>query len=207
MNKRKRVLVVVDYQFDFVDPTGALPVPGATAVSQNIQARIDSDEYDAIVYTFDTHTPSEYFGSDEQKWFPNIHCEFGTPGWNLYNIVPMNTEGFQDSLKKMSQPFVMWNADNEFFFTKNVFDIWAGNPLFSAWFPDQFPPDEVEVDVVGVAQNYCCFMNIMGLVKRNYKVNLILNCTEGIKSFPDGTVDVSFENNNKTMLDAGVNFV
>ena len=47
----------------------------------------------------------------------------------------------------------------------------------------------------------------MGMIKRGYKVNLIQNCTEGIKIFPNKIIDISFDKNNKIMKDAGVNFI
>jgi len=181
MNK---ILVVVDFQNDFVDPSGVLPVPGATAIWQNIQDRINSGEYAAVVYTFDTHTPSEYNGSDEQKLFPNIHCEFGTAGWNFFQIVPQNNAEFQAFIKTLDQPFVMVTLGNEFFFTKNVFDIWQGNAVYETWFPEQFPVNEVEVDVVGVAHEYCVNMNVRGMLSRGYKVNFLTNCVKSIT--PEG---------------------
>jgi len=207
MNTRKKVLMVVDFTNDFVcELTGALTVPGASKIWQNIQNLIDSGNYDRIVYTFDTHTPDEYNGSDEQKIFPGIHCEFGTAGWFFYKIKPQNNRAFGEFVQKLDKPFEMVTFGNEAFFTKNVFDIWAGNKSFPEWFTNEFPVDETEVDVVGVATNYCVFMNVDGLVKRGYKVNVVSDAVEGIKAFPDGSVDPSFEANVQTMVDAGVTF-
>jgi nicotinamidase/pyrazinamidase len=203
MNK---ILIVVDYQNDFVNPNGALPVPNADTIYQNIQNRIDSDEYDKVIYTFDTHTTEQYNGSEEQAIFPGIHCEFGTDGWNLYKIKPRNNDFFQSIVNSSKEAFTRLCNGDECFFTKDVFDIWQGNDIYPEWFTTEIEPDKYEIDVVGVAQNYCCFLNIMGMVERGYKVNLIQDCTMGIKVFPDGTIDESFENNNKTMKDAGVTF-
>ena len=204
---KKKVLVVVDYQFDFVDPKGVLPVPNADTLSENIQNKINSGDYDSVIYTFDTHTASEYNGSEEQKLFPNIHCEFKTVGWNLYNIQPKNANVFNSAVNVLENPFVMLNIDNEYFFTKNVFDVWQGNEVYDGWFQKKFPADEFEVDVVGVATNYCVFMNVMGMVSKGYKINVVENAVAGIQAFPDGTVDASYNQNIDVMKTNGVSFV
>ncbi len=206
---KKKVLVVVDYQNDFVDPSMALPVPKADTLYQKIQDKINSPEYGAVIYTFDTHTPVEYNGSDEQKLFPNIHCEFKTAGWNLYKIQPRCGDAFNSvvAVNSVDKPFTKVAIDNEFFFTKNLFDVWQGNASYADWFVKNFPASEVEVDVVGVATNYCVFMNVMGMVSRGYKINVIADAVAGIEAFPDGTVDVSFEQNVATMKKSGVSFI
>ena len=182
--KRKKILVVVDFQNDFVDPNGALPVPGAPALWQNIQDLIDSGDYDRVVYTFDTHTPDEYNGSAEQQIFPGIHCEFGTAGWYFYKITPQNGDAFEAFVRNAAQPFEKMTIGKESFFTKNVFDIWQGNKAYPDWFTNEFPADEVDVDVVGVATEFCVKMNVDGLVKRGYKVNVFTDCIASIT--PEG---------------------
>ena len=203
----KKILIIVDYQYDFVAPDGALPVPGADNIWQNIQSKINSNEYEYKIYTFDTHTPVEYNTSDEQKLFPNIHCEFGTKGWNFFNIKPVFNEQFQKTISENSTPFNFVEIENEYFFTKNVFDIWAGNKVYPEWFIDKFDKDNVEIDVCGVALNYCVYMNVMGLVQRGYKVNILSDAVKGIESFPDGTVDTSYDQNMIIMKNRDVKFV
>jgi len=183
----KKILIVVDYQNDFVNPNGALPVPNAFNVASNIQRRIDSDEYSDIIYTFDTHTVSEYKNSDEAKMFPNIHCEFGTKGWELFPEIKPKFKEYFNMNKSNVKPFTSMTVGNEHFFTKNIFDIWEGNDTYKKWFVSFFSSDEVEVDVVGVASEVCVNMNILGLVERGYKVNFIENCCMGITD--EGTIE------------------
>jgi len=203
----KKILMVVDYQNDFVDPQGALPVPNADKLTNNIQYRINSVEYDYRVYTFDTHTTKQYIGSDEQKIFPNIHCEYKTKGWDFYNIVPRNNKEFRKIIDKSDTPFGEIKFERDFFFTKDVFNIWDGNTTYPKWFESTFPKDKFEIDVVGIALNYCVFMNVMGMIEKGYKVNIIQDCVEGIKSFPNGAVDDSYNQNITVMKNRGVNFI
>jgi len=138
--------------------------------------------------------------------FP-IHSIFGTKGWNFYNIKPTSNDKFQKTISKMTKPFEMIAFDNEFFFTKDVFNIWEGNNIYPQWFEKTFSKDEYEVDVVGVATNYCVFMNVMGMVERGYKVNIIENSVAGITNQPNGDIDESYNKNIQIMKDSGINFI
>jgi len=204
----KKILIVVDYTNDFVEPNGALPVPCANKIAQNIQKQIDSKEYIAKIFTFDTHEPDTYKDSAEKNVFGfPIHSVFGTKGWNFYKIKPTSNDKFQKTISKMKKPFEMISFDNEFFFTKDVFNIWEGNNTYPQWFEKNFSKDEYEVDVVGVATNYCVFMNVMGMVKRGYKVNIIENSVAGITNQPNGDIDESYTKNIQIMKDNGINFI
>lgn len=173
----KKILIVVDYQNDFVNPNGALPVPNADKLSDNIQARIDDPSYDGTIFTFDTHD-EKYFGSDEQKIFPDIHCEFGTDGWELFKIKP-KYDRYTDA-NRAKTTFSKMTIGKEYFVTKDVFNVWEGSVGYAKWFEFNFPKDEFTIDIVGVAVEFCVKMNIQGLTSRGYTVNLIQNCVAGI---------------------------
>ena len=79
----KNMLVVIDYQVDFVD--GALGFPDAELLDAGIAAllRAAAAGGDYIVYTMDTHG-ADYLTSREGKALPVAHCIEGTTGWALY---------------------------------------------------------------------------------------------------------------------------
>lgn len=81
-----RLLIVVDYQNDFVN--GSLGFSGAEKLAAPIAQRIY--EYrtsgDDIVFTFDTHDP-DYLNTQEGRKLPVPHCIRGTNGWELYGAV------------------------------------------------------------------------------------------------------------------------
>jgi len=84
---QKRVLVVVDYQVDFV--SGAMgTVEPAMAIEDGICNIINdyraSD--DIIIYTMDTHPLENYLFTREGSFNPP-HCVPGTAGWELYGKV------------------------------------------------------------------------------------------------------------------------
>ena len=89
-----KLLVVVDYQKDFVD--GALGFEGAELLDGKIAEKIKkyADEKEMIVATFDTHydyarigvdgkVPS-YLNTREGKALPVEHCIIRTSGWDMY---------------------------------------------------------------------------------------------------------------------------
>lgn len=88
MNK-KNVLIVVDYQKDFVD--GALGFESAKNLDAGIASLMEKyakDENGIIICTFDTHT-QDYLNTQEGKKLPVEHCLEGTNGWELYGEVEM----------------------------------------------------------------------------------------------------------------------
>lgn len=82
----KKLLVVVDYQNDFVN--GALGFPGADAIDAGIAKT--AQHYlaagDNVLFTFDTHGEN-YLKSREGRALPVPHCLDGSEGWRLYGQV------------------------------------------------------------------------------------------------------------------------
>ena len=79
----KKLLIVVDYQNDFVD--GALGFKGADKIAPRIAELIKKfkDNNDEVVFTYDTHD-SDYLETTEGAYLPLPHCIEGTKGWELY---------------------------------------------------------------------------------------------------------------------------
>jgi nicotinamidase/pyrazinamidase len=80
------ILVVVDYQKDFVD--GALGYPGAETLLPGIQAQVEQflEAGNPVYFTLDTHGQG-YLNTQEGKGLPIPHCIAGTPGWRLYGAL------------------------------------------------------------------------------------------------------------------------
>lgn len=82
----KRLLVVVDYQNDFVD--GALGFDGAELLEEPICRKIEEyrEAGDTVCFTFDTHH-HDYLETQEGQKLPIAHCLDGTAGHGLYGKV------------------------------------------------------------------------------------------------------------------------
>ena len=86
---KQRILVVVDYQKDFVD--GALGFESAKNLDKGIAGLMKEyaeDENGHIFCTFDTHG-ANYLETQEGKKLPVEHCIEGTEGWKLYGETEM----------------------------------------------------------------------------------------------------------------------
>ena len=79
----QRLLIVVDYQNDFVD--GALGFAGAGKIAPKIVELIKEfrANNDTVVFTFDTHT-EDYLKTTEGQYLPVPHCYKGSKGWELH---------------------------------------------------------------------------------------------------------------------------
>ena len=82
----KKLLVVVDYQNDFV--TGSLGSEQALAVCSAICSRIAAARQEGtdVCFTLDTHGP-DYMQTTEGKYLPVPHCLKNSEGWQLYPAV------------------------------------------------------------------------------------------------------------------------
>ncbi len=83
---KKRCLIVVDYQVDFV--SGSLSNPAAAALEEGIVRRIRAcrEQGDDIIFTLDTHE-ANYMSTREGERLPVPHCILETPGHALYGRV------------------------------------------------------------------------------------------------------------------------
>lgn len=79
----KKLLVVVDYQNDFVD--GSLGFEGAKDIEPYIVSLIEEykkNNWD-VIYTMDSHQ-EDYLNTEEGKHIPVVHCLRGTEGQKLH---------------------------------------------------------------------------------------------------------------------------
>lgn len=82
----KKLLIVVDYQNDFVN--GALGFSGAEKLEGAILDKIAQyhKEGQSVAFTYDTHG-KDYLQTQEGRRLPVPHCIRGTQGWELYGGV------------------------------------------------------------------------------------------------------------------------
>lgn len=78
-----KLLVVVDYQKDFVD--GALGYPGAETLEGPLYDKVQAALAEGwkVIFTRDTHAPA-YLDTREGRFLPVPHCIEGSEGWQLF---------------------------------------------------------------------------------------------------------------------------
>lgn len=130
-----RILVVVDYQADFVD--GALGFKGAELLDEPISQKIREYGEGHVFYTLDTHF-SDYLSTREGKNLPIEHCIKGTPGWLPYGKTA-------DALK----------AVNAVALEKRSFGLDISDPSINAILPERVD----EIELVGLVSSICVISN------------------------------------------------
>lgn len=129
----KKILVVVDYQKDFVD--GSLGFEKAAALEKSIEGKIVSyrNNGDEVVFTFDTHMDN-YLGTQEGKNLPILHCIKNTEGWKLYG----NIEKHCSSTDKCFEKVTFGSMELAAYLAQNKYDY---------------------VELIGVVSNICVISN------------------------------------------------
>ena len=101
---KKRILIVVDYQKDFVD--GALGFESAKNLDNGIASLMEEyaeDENGLIFCTFDTHG-EDYMSTQEGRKLPIEHCIKGTEGWKLYGDTEMAEIMYSTKCSRIEKP-------------------------------------------------------------------------------------------------------
>lgn len=101
---KKKVLVVVDYQKDFVD--GALGFESAKNLDKGIATLMKeyAEDEDGVIYcTFDTHAEN-YLETQEGKKLPVEHCIRNTEGWKLYGETAMTEIMYPMKCTRITKP-------------------------------------------------------------------------------------------------------
>ncbi len=212
-----RILDVVDMQFDFMKSNGGLYVPNAEPLidrTNDFFRSIPRGIYDLALIKYDTHFPCEYQNSPEKADFPDIHCPYGTQGWELV---------VNDAELAKRMPV--------YYMAKNTFDMWQQNPISdrsqmffdtdaeeqaydnlyhvtrdrqviqTGELRDEFmrrvvklgTAENVEVTMIGVASDFCVHDAMMGYLQRGANVRVVADLVAGIGTpvpgrAPKGTI-------------------
>ena len=99
----KKLLIVVDYQNDFV--SGSLGFEKAKELDKLIYNRIKEykENNDQVIFTFDTHYEN-YMDTVEGKHLPVKHCLKGSVGHKLYGKVATLFDEYDISFEKTTFP-------------------------------------------------------------------------------------------------------
>ncbi len=172
----KRALIVVDVQNDFVDPEGGLSVKDAPSVVPSINAMIEDarDDDRLIVYTQDWHPKvTPHFAKDGGIW--PVHCVADSWGAQFYpglevvsdaRVVKKGTGG-EDGYSGFS----MRDPETE-----------AESDTAMESILKQHGIDEVEI--VGIATDYCVKETALDARKRGFKTAVYRSCMKGVDLQP-----------------------
>ncbi|SFL13479.1 nicotinamidase [Halanaerobium salsuginis] len=177
-----KALLVIDVQNDFYE-SGQLPIPEASLINQPINQLLNSMEYELIVASQDWH-PADHlsFATNHQNkksfvTYDNqpgigpllwpVHCVQKTQGAKFNPEI--NTEKFDYILRKGK----LKTVDSYSAFADN-----DGSNLGLAGLLNSLKVDEI--DICGLAFDYCVKYTALDGIKNNFKVNIIGNATKAV---------------------------
>lgn len=168
----KKLLVVIDYQKDFVD--GALGFKKAESLEDGIYYKVKKylENGDSVVFTYDTHYEN-YLETREGKSLPVPHCYINTEGHKLYG--------------KLNE-FV--GVKNTFHYNKEAFGI---APKDMIKLTEDIGKNIDEIELVGVVTNMCVISNVVTFQSQYINANLSVDgtlCASFDDSLHDKALDV-----------------
>lgn len=181
-----KTALIIDAQVDFMRPEGALYVPGAEETIEIINDYLGSvtmeNGYFGSIFTADTHNAEDYPKSEEAETFPP-HCYVGTDGFD-FAIEPQRVSPELLSVILNKDVFNMWEAEEGIIRPfKRVGDEIAigGNQDRDVFFKNLISAGVTNIEVSGVASDYCVKWAIEGLLVRDFNVIVYDNLVAGIE--------------------------
>ena len=137
---KKRFLIVVDMQNDFID--GSLGTPEAQAIVPAVIQRVKDAKAaeDTVIATLDTHG-DDYLETREGRWLPVPHCIQGIEGWRVHPGLAALLEGCEQ-VQKTS---------------------FAAVRLPEVILREVGDADEVEIELIGLCTDICVVSNALVL--------------------------------------------
>lgn len=150
----KKLLVVVDYQKDFVD--GTLGFEKASTLESGIYEKISRylEEGEKVLFTYDTHY-EDYLETREGKNLPVIHCIDGSEGHDLFGKIK-EFKKLEDTLHYKKQSFAL--SPEEMINIKRE----VGEDLDT-------------IEFVGVVTNMCVISNVVAFQGAYMNSNLVVD--------------------------------
>lgn len=168
----KKLLVVIDYQRDFVN--GALGFKDAELLEEGIYNKVGKylNEGNKVLFTYDTHF-EDYLQTREGKNLPISHCIEDTNGHKLYGRL---------------EEFL--NRENTLHYKKYGFGI-APNDMVNI--SKEIDEDIDEIEIVGIVTNICVISNFVMFQSQYRNSNIIVDaslCSSFDEELHEKTLDV-----------------
>ncbi len=189
-----KALLIIDVQNDFCEG-GALACQGGAAVAAGVTEYLKSakDQYSKVIASRDWHTPNHPNGGhfpmdgsepDFVKTWP-LHCIAGTPGAEYHPN--LDAKLIDIHIKKGQEA--------------NGYSIFDGVDETGQSFAEVLTEEAItEVDVVGIATDYCVRASSLDAAKNGLSVKVISSLTAGVNQ---KSTELAIDE----MIDAGVKVV
>ena len=202
----KRIVIDVDTQHDFVDPSGALFVPAASGVREQIAAQLRHavETGVPVLGSVDSHAWDAWEFAVNGGPFP-AHCVKGSRGWlrvtpslpartrfvpmqvvdaEVRNLVGEATAGA--GVRELDAAALAREALDGvgIYFEKEVYSLFSNPsaaPVLAALVEAMGGADQVVFDVLGYCTGgYCVDAAVKGLLERGYAVRVLAGASAAI---------------------------
>ena len=161
----KKILLVIDVQNDFI--TGALRNEEAIKKLPNIVKLIETEKFDKICVTMDTHDKN-YLNTLEGQKLPVEHCIAGTDGWQM--------------AKDVADAMVFQNISPTTFQKSTFGSVPMASQIYASLSNDIAHMKDYEFTIVGFCTDICVISNALLLraYLPNNKITVLRDCTAGV---------------------------
>jgi len=161
-------LIVVDVQNDFCEG-GSLAVAGGAAVAKRISDYVATHHYGLVVATRDSHIdPGSHFSPTPDyvdSWPP--HCRIATSGHHLHPDLSISPDLF---------------VDKGFYFA--CYSGFEGEDAWGTSLDTLLKTHDIsEVDVVGIAADYCVKQTALDAAQLGYHTRVLMDLSAAV--YPD----------------------
>ena len=168
----KKLLVVIDYQKDFVN--GALGFEKADTLEEGIYNKVNENlkEGNKVLFTYDTHEIN-YLETREGKNLPVVHCIKGTEGHKLFGRL----QKFEHNKNVIS-------------YEKYGFGLAPEDMLKIS---KEIGEDLEEIEIVGVVTNICVISNFVMFQSQYRNADIVVDanlCASFDESLHSKTLDI-----------------
>lgn len=172
------IILDVDTQVDFMKSYGALYVPDAELIIDNIR-QIMTNLYLPIISTVDEHDEND----EEFKVFPPHCVKYKSGSWKIDETLPYHKPftlkvAHGDCLTERNL-----KEHKQFIIPKKTYNIWdseLGNPQAMMQVINHFKPETVHI--IGVATDICVLACVNGIAQHVKKVVIHSNCVKGLSA-------------------------
>mgnify|MGYP006294884783 CR=1 FL=1 len=194
-----KALLAVDLQNDFYEK-GALAVPNASEINQKVNQLLESNDYQVIVASQDWHPATHLsFASNhnEEPFTPYSDQQgLGPVLWPDHCLQQSEGAEFNSEIKTENFDYILRKGTAQAVDSYSAFQDNDGSDLGLAGLLKSLGVQEI--DIVGLAFDYCVKYTAQDSVKNGFKTNIILAGTRAVNPEQD-------EQTKSDLKNAGVN--
>lgn len=171
---KKKILVIVDMQNDFI--SGVLGTPEAQAIVPKVVDKIESEDYDRLVFTYDAHDEN-YLQTREGRHLPIPHCQ----SYDGQSLIDEFDEIFDEKLFpwfKGTEGYDILVKEN-FALEGNVWKTFVDilNRSLDTYVPLDYKGEDLEFEFAGVATNICVVSNAFAIRQAFPEAEIVIDAS------------------------------